>query len=97
MQAELLPLAERGRANKGEIVVADAPTQSALAAQLGLSREAVTRNLRLLVKDGLVRVERTKLIFPNLEKMRADYRRASGANLVRPRSEAKDGLGDQNS
>jgi CRP/FNR family cyclic AMP-dependent transcriptional regulator len=52
--AELLRLAEAGRAASGAPVVSPPPTHAELAARVGSHREAVTRELNALEHDGLI-------------------------------------------
>jgi CRP/FNR family transcriptional regulator, cyclic AMP receptor protein len=52
--AELLRLAEAGRAASGPPVVSPPPTHAELAARVGSHREAVTRELNALEHDGLI-------------------------------------------
>jgi CRP-like cAMP-binding protein len=80
--AELSRLAETGIRHGDQIIVSPAPTQSAMAQQLGLSREAVSRNLRALSDENLVRVDRGRITVPNIERLRASHRQGAGANLI---------------
>ncbi len=51
---ELLRLAEAHAAGADRAEIARLPTHADLAARIGTHREAVTRELRLLAKEGLV-------------------------------------------
>lgn len=80
--AELSRLADQGVRHGDGIVIAPAPTQSIMAQQLGLTREAVSRNLRALAEEGLVRMTRGRITLPDIDRLRANHRIAAGANLV---------------
>lgn len=80
--AELARMAETGARHGPQIIISPAPTQSAMAQQMGLTREAVSRNLRALGGEGLVRLDRGRITVPDIERLHAAHRLAAGANLV---------------
>jgi len=66
LMAKLIHLAETEIRNKG---VSVAISQSDLAKMLGLSREAVNKNLRELQALDMIVLEQKKIIIPNVEKL----------------------------
>lgn len=83
--AELVRLAERGHQENGVCVITDAPTHAALAAQIATSREAVTRHLTALAKQGLLKFDRRRIEITDLAALRERDRAASGRRLFTPR------------
>jgi hypothetical protein len=81
LQAELLRLAQSSRRVEDIHVLHHAPTQAALGAQIGATREAVTRHLKDLANEGVIRFRRGVIEFTNLERLRAMDRVASGRVL----------------
>lgn len=69
--AELLRLADfHGLTGKqGEL--RSAPTHDTLAAEIGITREAVSRHMNLLRKDGLISSGRREITFTDLPRLRA--------------------------
>lgn len=76
--AELLRLARAGVATNEGVAIADAPTHEALAAAVGTQREAVTRELRALAAEGLLRQDRREIVIRDLERLRDLVRRRGG-------------------
>lgn len=73
IQNELMRLASEGRSDGETIAIDKFPTHAELAARLGTHREAVTRELGLLAKEGIVKQGgRTLRIIslPRLQEMR---------------------------
>ena len=52
-------------------MLAGAPTHDALAAQVGITREAVSRNMNHLRREGLVLSGRREIVLMDLPRMRA--------------------------
>lgn len=84
--AELVRLAEGGHWENGICVIANAPTHAALAAQIATAREAVTRHLRELAKQGLLKFDRRRIEIMDLAALREMDRAASGRKLYRPKT-----------
>jgi hypothetical protein len=84
LQAELLRLARNGVLTDGVLVVLHAPTQAALGAQIGATREAVTRHLKDLAGEGVIRFRRGVFEFTDLERLRELDRNAAGRVLFNP-------------
>ena len=55
-------LLELARAEDGQLIVADKPTQQDIAARIGASREMVSRILKELASGGYIRVEAKRII-----------------------------------
>ncbi len=77
LRAEILRLAAEGRPREGHILISPSPTHEVFASLLGGTREAVTRELKVLVEQGFIRVGRKEITVVNLERMRAAAARAS--------------------
>ena len=86
LQAELLRLAKHGSRTDGVHVLRHAPTQAALGAQIGATREAVTRHLKDHAQEGVIRFRRGVIEFTDLDRLRAMDRVASGRVLFEPNS-----------
>lgn len=84
LYAELLRIAGTGKRDEGRLIVSPAPTQAAIAAQLGVSREAVTRNLGQLAQEGLIRLNRRTIEFVDLERLQALDRQSPERFLFKP-------------
>jgi CRP/FNR family transcriptional regulator, cyclic AMP receptor protein len=82
--AELVRLAENAMPQDGVYLLARAPTQAVIAAQIGATREAVTRHMRDLARDGMIRFRRGVIEFTNLDRLRALDKIAAGRVLYRP-------------
>lgn len=81
LQAELLRLAQSSSRVDEVHVLHHAPTQAALGAQIGATREAVTRHLKDLANEGVIRFRRGVIEFTDLERLRTMDRVASGRVL----------------
>lgn len=68
--AELLRMAERGERTNGRIVISGAPTHAELGDQIGAAREAVTRQLLELERDGIISVRRREIVIEDYERLR---------------------------
>lgn len=69
--AELVRLADRRGLSGRRVVLSAAPTHDALAAQVGITREAVSRNMNHLRREGLVLSGRREIVLMDLPRMRA--------------------------
>lgn len=84
LQAELLRLARASTLIEGVPILRHAPTQAALGAQIGATREAVTRHLRDLACEGVIRFRRGVIEFTDLDRLRELDRKAAGRVLFNP-------------
>jgi CRP-like cAMP-binding protein len=84
LQAELLRLARNGALTDGVLVLLHAPTQATLGAQIGATREAVTRHLKDLAGEGVIRFRRGVIEFTDIERLRELDRKAAGRVLFNP-------------
>jgi len=66
IHCELLRLAHAGAPTNGGIEVRPAPTHAELATRIGTHREAVTRELRVLSDEGIIRYDRRSLTIVDL-------------------------------
>ena len=69
IHCELLRLAQKGERRDGSIEVRPAPTHAELANRIGTHREAVTRELRVLSKGGVIRYARHSLLILDLARL----------------------------
>lgn len=81
--AELLRLAEGASWEGGVRVLRRAPTQSILAAQICATREAVTRHMRELAEEGVIRFHRGVIEFIDIDRLRAQDQLAANRILYR--------------
>jgi CRP-like cAMP-binding protein len=65
LYAELLRLSRAATAGDGQAVISPPPTHSELAARVISNREAVTREISKLVKEGLLVRRRGALVLPD--------------------------------
>jgi CRP-like cAMP-binding protein len=70
IHSELLRLALATGARSGRVVLSPAPKQSDVANRVSTHREAVSRELALLQRHGLVERERRKLVIVDLDELR---------------------------
>jgi CRP-like cAMP-binding protein len=75
IHCELLRLAQKGEQRNGAIEVRPAPTHAELASRIGTHREAVTRELRLLSKERIIRYGRRSLMIVDLARLEQTSRR----------------------
>ena len=71
IRAELLRLARRRNDRSGEFVISPPPIHNELAARVSTHREAVTRELRSLERDGIIEKRRGALIICDPERLNA--------------------------
>jgi CRP-like cAMP-binding protein len=69
LHAELLRSARRS-ATSGETVISPPPSHAELAARISTNREAVTRELNALEREGLIRRRRGAIVLLDPERMR---------------------------
>lgn len=77
--AELLRLAAGGEQTAEGVLIRNAPTHEAIAAAVGTQREAVTRELRAMAGEGVVRQTRRELLILRIESLRELVHRRAGA------------------
>lgn len=79
LHAELLRLgAQKGRCVGDVVIINPAPTQDAIATQIGATREGVTRQMKSLVEQGLVQKRRREIVLLNIERLQASVERGAG-------------------
>lgn len=78
LQAELLRLCAQGVPRDGVLLIAPAPTHEAIASQVGVTREVVTRHLKSLAQAGLIRSRRGQIEVFDVERLRASVEREAG-------------------
>ncbi len=78
LYAELLRMASGGAAVDAGILIREAPTHEAIASAIGAQREAVTRELRALANDGIIRQHKRELWILDIERLRDLLRRRAG-------------------
>lgn len=81
LQAELLRLCGSGAEGSGAILISPAPTHEALASQIGVTREGVTRYFKSLSQQGLVRCRRGQIQVLDVARLRAAVERDAGRLL----------------
>lgn len=69
IHCELLRLAQKGERRNGSIEVRPAPTHAELANRIGTHREAVTRELRVLSKGGVIKYGRSSLLILDVARL----------------------------
>lgn len=89
IQAELLRLARDGEWNGRRSIITPAPTHQELADQIGAAREVVTRCLRALADEELIRIERGVLEVRDIDRLLALDRAATGRTMFDPDRYAK--------
>jgi CRP-like cAMP-binding protein len=76
--AELLRLASSGEATNEGILIRKAPTHEAIASSVGAQREAVTRELRALASEDILRQTKREMLIRDIEALRELVRRRAG-------------------
>jgi CRP-like cAMP-binding protein len=76
--AELLRLAASGEQTSEGLLIRNTPTHEAISAAIGAQREAVTRELRTLASEGLLRQTKRELLIFDMERLRDLVRRRAG-------------------
>ena len=75
VQRELLRLAHETGDARDTVVIQPMPTHAEIAARIGTHREAVTRELNLLAREGILRQEGRRAEILSVGKLRALYDR----------------------
>jgi len=70
IHAELLRLAEENSAEDNQVTISDAPTHEEIAKRISTHREAVTRELKDMERNGLIKWDRTSHIIYDVEKLK---------------------------
>lgn len=83
LKAEIVRLARDTGQDGPAIVISRAPTHEQFASLVGSTREGVTREMRALAEQGLIRVGRRELTVLNLERLIAQLAASTGARLAR--------------
>jgi CRP/FNR family transcriptional regulator, cyclic AMP receptor protein len=76
--AELLRLASAGEGTKEGILIRNTPTHAAIAASVGAQREAVTRELRALAREGVLRQTKREILILDVDALRRLVRHRAG-------------------
>jgi CRP-like cAMP-binding protein len=76
--AELLRLSQPR--DDGQLRITPPPTQQVLAARIGARREAVSRELSAMSRDGLATVSRQSILLPKPDALRERLRKAMGGD-----------------
>jgi CRP-like cAMP-binding protein len=92
--AELVRLVQHQLETDGVLSLEPAPTHAALAAQIGATRENVTRHLKDLEREGIVRLGRRSLEVLDLERLRALDQDAAGRRVDFATTESLNSLPD---
>lgn len=82
--AELLRMSVRGEHVDGRLVIRPAPTHAELGDQIGAAREAVTRQLLELQRDGVISMQRREIIIENYERLRLLDEASAGRRIFIP-------------
>ena len=69
IRAELMRLARRRTDGSGQFVISPPPYHNELAARVSTHREAVTRELSALEKEGLIERRRSALVIPDPDRL----------------------------
>jgi CRP/FNR family transcriptional regulator, cyclic AMP receptor protein len=75
---ELLRLAAGGEKTDEGVLIRNAPTHETIAAAVGAQREAVTRELRMLAGEGLLRQTKREILILDIERLREQVLRRAG-------------------
>lgn len=70
LQIELLRLSRDGKEVEGKIVIDPAPTHESFAALVGGTREGVTREMRIMVRQGLIAQRRKQVTLLDAAQLR---------------------------
>jgi CRP-like cAMP-binding protein len=83
LKAEILRLARDTGLDGPEITITRAPTHEQFASLAGGTREGVTREMRALAEQGLIRmVGRRELLVPNIDRLAAQLAASVGARAL---------------
>jgi CRP-like cAMP-binding protein len=75
---ELLRLAASGEPTHEGVLIRNAPTHEAIASAVGAQREAVTRELRMVASEGLLRQTKREILILDIERLREIVLRRAG-------------------
>ena len=89
VNAELLRLARHGEWSGKRCIVEPMPTNQSLAAQVGATREGVSRVLRELASEGLIRIKQRSLEFLDIDRLLALDHAATGRLMFDPNARAE--------
>lgn len=78
LYGQLLRLANRAIGEGDPIVIAPAPTHAELAEMIGAQREAVTRELGCLVREGVLQLERARIVIIDMERLTGMFAKRAG-------------------
>jgi CRP-like cAMP-binding protein len=76
--AELLRLAREGEQTADGVLIRNAPTHETLAATVGAQREVVTRELRIIAAEGIIKAARRQLTICDIDRLREMMQRRAG-------------------
>ncbi len=76
--SELLRLARGGEEIAEGVLIRNAPTHDMIAAAIGAQREAVNRELRYLVSEGVIKQSRREIVVLNVERLREMVQKRAG-------------------
>ena len=82
VRIELLRLARASKRSGRAVVIHPVPTHAELASRIGTHREAVTREISALRREGVVRSEGKKIVVPDLDGLENIVFRALGESLI---------------
>lgn len=91
--AELLRIARVDGSAEGRLVIRPAPTHQNLAEAIGAAREVVTRALRLMTKEGLIKAEPGAIELMDVKRLVDIDFAATGRRLFNASPDRPDGLG----
>lgn len=78
IMAEIVRLSHGAIAEDNALVIRPAPTHQVMAAQVGTTREGVTRHLRRLTREGYIRARRGAIHILRFAELRAEVEEAVG-------------------
>lgn len=84
LQAALLRLSQYGLRHGNVVTIIHAPTHEELAAQVGMTREGVTRHMRSFAQQGLVLSKRCAITILDVSRLAANLEKAAGQYLSHP-------------
>lgn len=81
LYSELLRFAGRGKKTDNGIIIAPAPTQAALAAAIGATRESVSRELTHLTNEGVLARGRNQLVLHRPQYLAEQTQKRAGQTV----------------
>lgn len=79
--AELLRMAQRSEHIDGRLMIRSAPTHAELGDQIGAAREAVTRQLLDLEREGVISVRRREIVIEDYQRLHALDEASAGRRI----------------